>query len=84
MLEINTRTLCDKRQAEFLNAEADGTYSYHFILLGYSAATYTSDFLSAGTKVNLEGVGGREGYTSNIQRGMRLNPVLRSTIYDTK
>jgi len=57
MLEINTRTLCDKRQARFLNDEADGTYSYHFTLLGYSTATYTSDFLSVGTKVNLEGGG---------------------------
>jgi len=55
MLEINTRTVCDKTQAEFLNAKADGTYSYHFTLLGYSAATYTSDFQSVGTKVNLEG-----------------------------
>jgi len=41
------------QKAEFLNVEADGTYSYHFTLSGYSAASYASDFLTVGTKVTI-------------------------------
>jgi hypothetical protein len=41
------------QKAEFLNVEADGIHSYHFTLSGYSAASYASDFLTVGTKVNL-------------------------------